>query len=617
MNHESNRRWDAVWSWSISSPRSNRHLVLFILILFEGFAIANASGQSLEKKNVLIVTEVGHSHPLSSNMTDQIIGELRAMPNRQVEFYVEDLDLIFPGDGPSREEVRAWLARKYGRYRLDVVVAVGPDTVDFLSNAGRGLFPGVPIVVCGTSANQLGSPKLDSRFTGTWVKLEPEKTLELALRLFPETREVFVVGGSSGFDKTANSLANEAIGSVRTKAGIHDLTEMELGALIKRLQDLPEHSIVMYTSFFQDAAGEKYLNATRALPTIAAASNGPDFGMSDTYLGHGVVGGFVMPFAKQAKITSQIIAELLDGKKAQELPMATIPGLYMFDWHELQSWHISEKILPAGSVVLFREPTVWERTRWIWVSSILIILGLSLLTVYLSYSRKLLKIAQNRQSQLSGMLISAEEKERSRVATELHDDFSQRLALLALELENTAETLPPSAREANRQLHELVNSVSELGADLHTLSHRLHSSTLERLGLVQGVSAFCKEFQALHGVQVEFTHNEIPKAVPPETALCLFRIVQEGLRNVHAHSGAAKAQVGVHRDGRKLRIFISDQGSGFDEPKVQNREGLGLLSMEERASHLGGQFKIHSQTGKGTRLEAWVPLDPHAVRGSS
>ena len=208
------------------------------------------------------------------------------------------------------------------------------------------------------------------------------------------------------------------------------------------------------------------------------------------------------------------------------------------------------------------------------------------------------------------MLINAEEKERRRVASDLHDDFSQRLALLALGLENAAESLPASAVESNRQLHELVNSASELGADLHTLSHHLHSSTLEGLGLIPGVSAFCKEFQAQQGVQVEFIHNEIPQTIDRDICLCVFRIVQEGLRNVQKHSGADKAEVGIHAEEAKLKVFVSDEGHGFDIRKLRNRGGLGILSMEERVHLLGGQFKIRSAIGRGTRLEAWVPFEP-------
>ena len=210
----------------------------------------------------------------------------------------------------------------------------------------------------------------------------------------------------------------------------------------------------------------------------------------------------------------------------------------MFDERALRRWGFKESDLPPGSEVLFRGPTFWERTKWMWVAFSLIVLSLTILALNIR-----LKLAKDRALGLSGMLITAQEKERSRLASEIHDDFSQRLALLALGLENAEDAIGASPDEAIRQVHDLLNSASEIGADLHTFSHRLHSSTLERLGLVPGVSALCKEFAVQNGVEVDFRANDVPRSVHPDVSLCVFRIVQEGLRNLKKHSGTAKAQV--------------------------------------------------------------------------
>jgi signal transduction histidine kinase len=194
-------------------------------------------------------------------------------------------------------------------------------------------------------------------------------------------------------------------------------------------------------------------------------------------------------------------------------------------------------------------------------------------------------------------------KERSRLAGELHDDFSQRLALLAFELENLSEELPDSLPSGKQKLRELWSSVSEVGADLHTVSHHLHSSTLKTLGLVAGIIALCKEFNMRQGLDVAFSSENIPRGVPPDIALCLFRVLQEGLQNMKKHSRAARGEVDLRKVGDTL---VLDQGCGFD---VQNgKGGLGILSMGERVRHLGGQFEIQSEIGKGTWIRAAVPL---------
>ena len=253
----------------------------------------------------------------------------------------------------------------------------------------------------------------------------------------------------------------------------------------------------------------------------------------------------------------------------------------------------------------------WELTNLYWIIAPSIILSLSALAIYLQFSlqfsRKQLRIAREAQGQLSGLLINSQEKERRRLAAELHDDFSQRLALLALGLENAAEALPDSPRSAQQQLHELLNSASKIGADIHTVSHRLHSATLETLGLVPGIEALCKEFSDRHRIEIEFSSEDIPKGVHSDVALCLFRIVQEALQNLKKHSGAAKAEVRLSRARNKILVSILDEGKGFD-PRVSGELGLGIRSMRERAHLVGGHLKIYSEPGKGTRIEATVPL---------
>jgi signal transduction histidine kinase len=243
------------------------------------------------------------------------------------------------------------------------------------------------------------------------------------------------------------------------------------------------------------------------------------------------------------------------------------------------------------------------------VSYVLIVLTLiALIAFFTSYQQ--LKVEGDRRRQLSGMLISAVEKERRRIASELHDDFSQRLALLSLGLDTAEELIDIAPQEAKRRLHRLLNAASEIGADLHTLSHRLHSSTLESLGLVPGITALCKEFGLQSGVEVDFTHVGIPRSVNPDSALCVFRIVQESLRNLRKHSCATKGCVDLRSEGGKLVVSVTDEGIGFNTHGLNHANGLGIRSMEERANLLGGKLAIESRPGLGTKVKACVPLHP-------
>ena len=324
----------------------------------------------------------------------------------------------------------------------------------------------------------------------------------------------------------------------------------------------------------------------------------------------------MVSFEEQGKIAARDVVEILGGKPPRDIPIVHAPSIYLFDWRELQRWKLDESRLPAGSTILFRQPSVWKQYKRTLLSGLLIIVSLGLLTIYFLFERKQLKRARKAQEQLSGLLINAQEQERSRLAAEIHDDFSQRLAVLSLGLETAAEGISESMPETNRQMQELMESASELGADLHTLSHRLHSSTLERLGLAAGVGSFCKEFNAQHGTQVAFSHHNMPRSMSPEIALCLFRIVQEGLRNVQKHSGAAHAEVRLEMLDGKLHLSISDDGKGFNTKDVSDRQGLGLWSMRERARLVDGRFEIRSEREKGTRIDVWtlIKLNSDAIR---
>jgi len=226
------------------------------------------------------------------------------------------------------------------------------------------------------------------------------------------------------------------------------------------------------------------------------------------------------------------------------------------------------------------------------------------------------KLAEQEREELAGRLINAEEQERSRLARELHDDFNQRLAVLAVDLERCAEMIKHSPAEASERMLELWNRASEIGADLHTLSHQLHSSTLESLGLVLGVNAFCAEFAEQQGIQVDFVYENIPRSVAPQIALCLFRIVQEGLRNVKKHSGSSRAEVRLEGIDEAIHLSLFDRGAGFDRHNPSTQLGLGVRSMEERLRLVGGRFELQSDPMQGTRIDAWVPLKPAMVRAS-
>jgi signal transduction histidine kinase len=583
-----------------------------VLVAVAGFLFLQAllAQPTRTVRRVLIFNDFG---PISSPgiaALDQAIATGLATSPHQIELYNENLEATLFPDDASQHRFREWYIRKYEDRKPDVIITVGPASLRFMIELHERSFPNTPVIFCGTTEEMINQLKPDSHFTGVWGVAQPEKTLIAALHLQPDTKHVVVVGGTGAFDRSLEALTKKSLRKYESQFEFTYLTDLDMPTLLERLKRLPSKTIVYHTSIMEDASGAHFIDATQAVPMVADAANAPVFAMDDVDVGKGTVGGYVVSWAADGQVAAGMAVRILDGVKPQEIPVVRNNNVYLFDWRVLRRWGFKESDLPPGSTVIFRELSVWERTKWIWISGLLIIFGLSILAVYLQFSRKQLKQARDAQSQLSGLLINAQEMERRRLASELHDDFSQRLALLTLGLENASETLPDSSEATKRQLHELLNSASELGADLHTVSHRLHPSALEKLGLVPGLKALCEEFTSRQGIKIVFSSKNIPRSVPPNVALCLFRIVQESLQNLRKYSGASQGRVNLRKEGDKLFLSVSDEGHGFDMMEMRNRVGLGIRSMGERARLVGGQFEIHSEPEKGTRIDVCVPLQP-------
>ena len=217
------------------------------------------------------------------------------------------------------------------------------------------------------------------------------------------------------------------------------------------------------------------------------------------------------------------------------------------------------------------------------------------------------KRAEEALSNVNRRLIEAQEQERMRIARELHDDINQRLAMLAVELAQLQE----SPSEDRSRLQELHKQATEISNDVQAISHELHSSKLDYLGIVGAVKNFCKEFGESHKVEVDFQSHDAPADLPAEVSLSLFRVLQEALCNAVKHSGVKRMEVQLHEESDEIHLTIRDLGKGFDVEAAKKGQGLGLTSMQERVRAVNGKIAIESKPMGGTTVEVRVPLESH------
>ncbi|MBI3469754.1 MAG: PAS domain-containing protein [Candidatus Solibacter usitatus] len=212
------------------------------------------------------------------------------------------------------------------------------------------------------------------------------------------------------------------------------------------------------------------------------------------------------------------------------------------------------------------------------------------------------------QEELAARRISVQEAETRYLARELHDAVSQRLAVLGMEVTELKQKLPASRHDLAKKLQETGEDIAKAGRDLHQISRRLHPSILYDLGLTAALKGECAAFSAQHGVPAVFTAREVPEPIAEEVALCLYRVAQEGLRNIGKHAGAKEAKVMLCGTAQGVKLTVADSGAGFNPEEARGKGGLGLVSMEERVRLVKGAFSIRSQPGKGTKIEAEAPL---------
>ncbi|MFO0707915.1 MAG: sensor histidine kinase [Nitrospira sp.] len=220
----------------------------------------------------------------------------------------------------------------------------------------------------------------------------------------------------------------------------------------------------------------------------------------------------------------------------------------------------------------------------------------------LDFSRRELK-------RLASELIRVQEDERRRISRDLHDDINQRLALLAIAIEDVERQMPRLSEDLTHTVHAIAERITELSEDVRHLAYHYHPSILDDLGLSIAMRRLIEDVTARNNLHAHITCEDLPTTISPEIATCLYRVAQESLGNVVRHAKASRIDVSLERSRMGLTLTLADNGVGFaSDHHRPNAGGLGLLSMKERVALVGGTLTIDSSVGAGTTVQASVPL---------
>jgi PAS domain S-box-containing protein len=695
-------------------------MLLFVLSGFSAAAETNT-------KNVLVVfSALVREH----EALDLMESGVRAHFSGPVNFSVVYLDYQRLGQESYRESLATTFRLGYSEVKPDVLIAVSIEAIQFMTQYRDEIFPGVPMVFTEVSSSELQAVKMLPGMTALTASAGLRETIDLALRLHPDADAVALIEAKQGFWWAA---AHAELLRHQDKVREIDVIGSPSAEMLARVAALPPHTVALFQLAPQSST-EPAVGAYDVLALVAQRM--PTYSAWETLcLNYGCIGGAYRDWRKQTLLSGEIAARVLNGERPENIPVVNDSSFQVkVDWRALRRWHILESALPPGSVLLYREPTLWERGRKYILAAIAMIVAQTLLIIGLLWQRvrkrkaeavlresekrfrvmadttpslvwmcdaqgKITylnerrvaftgldpkaeygdawaayvhpddlknvldivsqalksqqpfsreyrlrrgdgayrwifdvasprvngdgsfggfigsaidttdqKLAQHALERVSGQLIDAQEKERSRIARELHDDICQRLALLSMELAQTNRSSSGSPDALKKSLADIQKHCSEIAGDVQSLSHQLHSSKLEHLGIVAAIRGFCVEISKQHQVNIEFSEKSVPDDLPKDVALSLFRVAQEALHNAVKYSGVSQFAIELSGMEDAVRLVVSDAGAGFDVGEAKKNQGLGLLSMQERIHLVHGTFSVDSKPSQGTRIMAAVPL---------
>lgn len=574
------------------------------LALCAAFAAVGATEvepKRVEPKRVLLVHSFGNDFaPFITFRT-----ELAKRLGEPVDLHEVPLLTGRNGAPPEDAPFVDYLLGLFPQRPPDLVVTIGGPALRLAQRQRQRLFPQAPMLFASADQRHVQDAALTANDTVVAIKIDFPGLIENILEVLPETNQVAVVLGASPLEKFWVEELHREFQPFMQRINFVWLSQLSFEEIKQHVAALPPRSAILYGTLLVDAAGVPHVREV-ALKGLHTAANAPMFGIYSEQLGQGVVGGRFISNQELGRNAADVAIRILRGEApgAIRTPPLTA-GKPVYDSRELRRWGISEASLPAGSVVQFREPTVWQQYGSYITAGVTIFALQSALIVTLFWQRARRRRAEHEAVALSGRLLTVHENERRRLARELHDDVTQRLAALAIEAARIDSGTGPPTEGGTRSIRDGLVKLSE---DVHALSYRLHPSVIDDLGLVEALKAECDRVARAGSVSVDVNAREIPQKLPQDTALCLFRIAQEALRNVVRHARASAVEVSLGPMEGGLQLAVSDNGAGFDASRDSGRHSLGHASMRERVHLLGGEVDIESTPGHGTTVIAWVPL---------
>jgi signal transduction histidine kinase len=547
-----------------------------------------------------------------------------------VVFHTEFLDLPVTPSADFERRLRDLLRVKYRDVRLDLIMAFAPRALRIALDYRAELAPGAPIVFA--AVDSVGDFELPGDVTGVLITLDWMDTLRAALRLQPETRRVVVVAGTSALDKRWVVSARAAFADAPAHLEFTYVTELPLEAVAEKLAVLPDGNIVFLIGFLRDSTGRDF-TAVETLQRLVKVSRVPIYGFGGAHIGLGIVGGRLIDFETQGVRAGELGVRLLRGEKLGPADIVSRDAnTYTFDWRQLRRWGLKENRLPPGSVIRFREPSLWERYRWPIIGVVALVLLESLLIAGLLVQRVWRKRAEAETAVQRGYLVHAQRvSAMGELTTTLAHEINQPLGAIVSNADAACRLVDP----ADPKRADLLETLSDIIEDGHRASEVIRRlRTMIRTGvteqkpcdvngLIVEVIRFLEADLARAGVSTELRLREGLPSVRGD-AIQLQQVILNLALNAEAAMAGGNVrtrQLTVETAATALgavTVCVRDTGAGVEEadlerifkPFVTTKAsglGMGLSISRSIVEAHGGTIRAERHPDRGLSVHIELP----------
>ena len=537
-------------------------------------------------KRILVLYDENKDELPGLARTDRSLREgFKSELGRAVEIHSESLGLSRSGRAGYESLLTDFLRSKYAGLTPDLIVAVMEVPLDFLLRQTGTIFPGVPIVFASIDATTIKGKTLPDNVTGVLLKRTYAPTLEVALRLQPQTRNVFVVGGASSFDRFLQTFVRRDLQPFEGRVGINYLFDLPMDEVLKRLSTLPADSVILYVSVLRDVSGRSFVPA-EILSSIAATANAPVYVFLDQYVGLGAVGGNVYSFVTHGAHVAALGLQILTGAPPASLPIRELSAqVNLFDDRQLKRWKLDATRLPPGSEVRFRDLSVWETYRWYILVAIAVLVTQAALIGGLAVARVRQRRAEAEARRQRDDLAHVQRvASLSELTASLAHDLRQPLTVILSNAQAATRLLKGGARSDEHDVAEALTDIADSARRASLIIDRLRTlfrkAPVERVrvdlkALIDDVVHLLRTAMLIGRIEIRLVSEETLPAVYGDAVQLeqvLVNVVMNAIQAISARQGGPRAITIRSRKKPPDRVIIevTDTGVGVEDAELEH-----------------------------------------------